>query len=96
MEATGIVRKIDVLGRISIPAELRKEYAMETGADVEFIVDADRIILQRFEPGCVFCGNHKATQVFHDKIVCRDCWNELTHLHDPNNMQETLILNKFT
>lgn len=47
MRATGIVRRIDDLGRIVIPKEIRKKFGIEEGAPLEIFVNKDEIILRR-------------------------------------------------
>lgn len=73
MKATGVVRKVDELGRVVIPIELRRTMGIEEKDPVEIFVDGDKIILKRYEPACVFCGNASEVQHFHGKMVCNDC-----------------------
>ncbi len=77
MKATGIVRKIDDLGRIVIPRELRRTLGMEIGDSLEIYVDADRVILKKYEPACVFCGSMDNIEHFKGKIVCGSCREDL-------------------
>lgn len=79
MRAIGVVRKLDQLGRIVIPKELRKKYSINVDDDIEILVDSDTIILQKFVPRCVFCQNPSETiRVFKEKHICRDCWDSIT------------------
>ncbi len=73
MKATGMVRKVDELGRVVLPIELRRTMGIEEKDPVEIFVDGDRIILKKYEPACVFCGNASEVQHFHGKLVCREC-----------------------
>ena len=57
MKSTGIVRKVDELGRVVIPIELRRTLDIEQKDGLEIFVENDRIILRKYEPACVFCGN---------------------------------------
>lgn len=73
MKATGIVRRIDDLGRVVIPKELRRAHFIEEGDPLEFFVDGDKIILRKYQPGCIFCGNTESLQLFHGKHICTSC-----------------------
>ena len=57
MKSTGIVRKVDELGRIVLPIELRRTMGIEVKDALEIYVDGDHIVLKKYEPSCVFCGN---------------------------------------
>jgi len=80
MKATGMVRKVDNLGRIVLPIELRRTLDIDLKDPLEIYVDGDSIILKKYEPACIFCGNAKDVKDIHGKIVCRDCINELKKL----------------
>lgn len=75
MKSTGIVRKVDELGRVVIPIELRRTLDIEEKDALEIYVDNDRIILRKYEPSCacVFCGNADEVTNFKGKNVCREC-----------------------
>ena len=78
MKSIGIVRKIDELGRIVLPIELRNKMDINTKDSVEILVDNDKIILKKYQPCCVFCGNADNVTMFKGKLVCRDCIEEMT------------------
>ena len=80
MKATGMVRKVDNLGRIVLPIELRRTLDIDLKDPLEIYVDGDSIILKKYEPACIFCGNAKNVKDIHGKIVCQDCINELKKL----------------
>jgi len=80
MKATGIVRKVDVLGRIVLPIELRKNLDIEKEDPIEIYVDGDYILLKKYEPACIFCGNAKNVKRIRDKNVCADCLKEIQAL----------------
>jgi len=80
MKATGIVRKVDVLGRIVLPIELRKNLDIEKEDPIEIYVDGDFILLKKYEPACIFCGNAKNVKRVRDKNVCADCLKEIQAL----------------
>lgn len=79
MKSTGIVRKVDELGRIVLPIELRRTLDIEVKDSLEIYVDGSQIILKKYEPACIFCGNAKDVVNFKGKNVCRNCLNELTN-----------------
>ena len=77
MKAIGVVRKVDELGRIVIPVELRRNLGIEILDSAEFFVDGDAIVLKKYSPGCVFCGKAKEVLNYRNKNICRYCMNEL-------------------
>ena len=77
MKSTGIVRKVDELGRIVLPIELRRTMGIEVKDALEIYVDGDLIVLKKYEPSCVFCGNAKDIIHFKGMNVCSDCAHEL-------------------
>ena len=80
MKATGIVRKVDELGRIVLPMELRRTLNIGKEDPVEIFVDDDKIILRKYEPACVFCGDAKDVQNIKGKNVCQKCIDEMKAL----------------
>ncbi len=80
MKATGMVRKVDNLGRIVLPIELRRNLDIDLKDPLEIYVDGDTIILKKYEPACIFCGNAKDVKDIQGKIVCQDCLNDLKKL----------------
>lgn len=77
MKSTGIVRKVDELGRIVLPVELRRTLNIAEKDALEIYVDDDRIILKKYEPTCIFCGNSKEVISFKGKNICPACLSEL-------------------
>jgi len=77
MKSTGIVRRVDELGRVVLPIELRRTLDIEIRSPLEIYVDGDLIILRKYEPACIFCGEAKDVINFKDKIICSDCLKEL-------------------
>jgi transcriptional pleiotropic regulator of transition state genes len=73
MKSTGVVRKIDELGRIVLPSELRRVFGIHEGDELEISVEGEQIILQKRHDLCVFCGAEAATIKFKDRRVCTDC-----------------------
>ena len=75
MKSTGMTRKVDELGRVVIPIELRRTLQMEEKDPLEIYVDGEKIILKKYEPGCIFRGNADKLRTFKDKNICEDCFN---------------------
>ena len=73
IKSTGIVRRVDELGRVVIPIELRRTLGIDEKDALEIYVDHERIILKKYEPACVFCGNAEDVQNFKGKNVCQEC-----------------------
>ncbi|NLN87254.1 MAG: AbrB/MazE/SpoVT family DNA-binding domain-containing protein [Syntrophomonadaceae bacterium] len=78
MKATGVVRKIDQLGRIVIPKEVRTAMAMGENDPIEFFVADNQVILQRYEPGCIFCGSGERVLRHKGLRVCARCMSEMS------------------
>lgn len=68
-----VVRQVDELGRVVIPIEVRRSLGIDAGAPLEFLVDGDRIVLRRYEPGCTFCGEVGELVEHRGRWVCRRC-----------------------
>jgi len=77
MKSTGIVRKVDELGRVVIPIELRRTLSIEEKDALEIYVDSDRIVLKKYEPACVFCGNADEITNFKGKNICSECMSAM-------------------
>ncbi len=73
MKSTGIIRKVDDLGRIVLPIELRRTLDIAERDELEIYMESDRIILQKFEAACVFCGSSKGLVTFRGKNICQEC-----------------------
>lgn len=73
MKSVGIVRQVDELGRIVIPKELRKVFDINFKDPLEIYTEEDRIILKKYQPTCIFCGDAKDVFLFNDKNVCPNC-----------------------
>jgi transcriptional pleiotropic regulator of transition state genes len=73
MKSTGIIRKVDDLGRIVLPIELRRVLDIAERDELEIFMDGDRIILHKYEPACIFCGTTQNLKSFCGKNVCVEC-----------------------
>lgn len=78
MKSTGMIRKIDELGRIVVPKEIRNTLGIENGDPLEIFVEGDCILLQKHAPSCLFCGKGDDVIFFRGKLCCRDCLEELS------------------
>lgn len=72
MKSTGIVRKVDELGRIVLPIELRRTLGIEEKDRIEIFVDGESIILRKYQPACIFCDNAKDIINYKGKNICPD------------------------
>lgn len=78
MKSTGIVRKLDELGRIVLPIELRRTLGIEEKDPLEIFVEDNKIILKKYQPACIFCGNAQDVFSFKGRNVCPDCARDLS------------------
>jgi transcriptional pleiotropic regulator of transition state genes len=77
MKSTGIVRKIDVLGRIVVPRETRKTLNIDIGDPIEFFFDDDKIYLKKYTRGCLFCNSMENVTNYKGQYICDSCREEL-------------------
>lgn len=73
MKSTGIVRKIDDLGRIVLPIELRRVLDIDKDSSLEIYVDNDSIILKKYQPACIFCGSSDDVVQYQGRNICAKC-----------------------
>lgn len=75
MKTTGIVRRIDPLGRIVLPKELRRTLEINTNDPLEIFVNEEQIILRKYAPGCIICGSMDNLKpvMSQNKLVCASC-----------------------
>lgn len=77
MKSTGVVRKIDELGRIVLPSELRRVFGIKEGDELEISVDGERVILEKRQDVCIFCSEENPGVDFRGRSVCETCAGEL-------------------
>ncbi|WP_143316885.1 AbrB/MazE/SpoVT family DNA-binding domain-containing protein [Clostridium sp. HBUAS56017] len=77
MKSTGVVRNLDQLGRIVLPIELRRNFELKEGDSLEIYTEGETIILKKYEPACVFCGEASGVVNFKGKNVCKECLREI-------------------
>lgn len=73
MKSIGVIRRIDELGRIVIPVELRRKLSLSPGDQLEFLIEGDSIRLRPAERRCVFCRSSQDLVAFRDQNVCQEC-----------------------
>ena len=73
MKPKGIIRKIDELGRLVIPKEIRNVHNISDGDSVEILSDGNRITVTKYMPGCLICSSDDALLEFDDKVICARC-----------------------
>ena len=78
MKSTGIVRKVDELGRIVLPIELRRTLDIAERDSLEIFVSEDTIVLKKFQPTCVFCDSAKNIINYKGKNICSSCISSLS------------------
>lgn len=79
MKSTGIVRKVDDLGRVVLPSELRKNLNIDIRDNVEIYVSGESIILKKYHPSCIFCETVDNITQFKGKNICTECLNQLNN-----------------
>ena len=83
MKSIGIIRKVDEVGRIVLPVELRRKFDINKLDPMEMYTEDDCIILKKYEPTCIFCGESNNVFEFNEKSVCTKCAKELKlHIND--------------
>lgn len=78
MTSAGMARKIDSLGRVVIPAGMRRQLGLEVGDVLDIAIEHDRVVLRKLVPACALCGNDDELAIEHQgKLVCRECLDTL-------------------
>jgi len=82
MKSTGVIRRVDELGRVVIPIEIRTQFGISEKDPMEIYVDGSSIILKKYEPNCIFCGNSKKLVEFEGKPICKKCANNICKIEE--------------
>ncbi|WP_312118321.1 AbrB/MazE/SpoVT family DNA-binding domain-containing protein [Brevibacillus reuszeri] len=84
MKGTGIVRRVDELGRLVLPAELRRTLNMDELQPLEIFVDGENIVLRKYTPGCSLCGHTETPMVnlYPQKPICTGCVDVIVNSQD--------------
>ena len=80
MRPTSIVRKVDELGRIVLPIELRRVLDIAERDEMEMYLEDDKVILRKFEPTCVFCSEARGLITYRGKTICKDCIRSMNQM----------------
>jgi transcriptional pleiotropic regulator of transition state genes len=80
MKSTGIIRRVDELGRVVLPIELRNKFGITEKDPMEIYVDGNSIILKKYEPNCIFCGGSKKLMDYEGKVICEKCAQKISNL----------------
>ena len=80
MKSTGIVRKVDELGRIVLPIELRRTLDIAERDELEIYLDDDKVVLKKYEPSCIFCGSPCGLVSYHGRNVCMECIENMSNI----------------
>lgn len=78
MKNTGMTRKVDDLGRVVIPAEMRRAFNIQEGDHLDISVEENSIILSKREEACVFCRSVEDLKEYRGRMVCASCVQELS------------------
>ncbi len=78
MKSTGVIRHVDALGRVVIPKEIRRSFQIERDEPVEVFTSDDHILLRKYSPGCVLCGEVESVKIFKDKKICLGCIDQIS------------------
>lgn len=77
MKTTGIIRRVDDLGRIVIPVEIRRVLDIDEREPLEIFVEGSSVVMKRCRTGCVFCDSGRDVADFRGKWICARCRREL-------------------
>ena len=77
MKSTGVTRQVDELGRFVLPIEIRRALNINVKDTLEIFTDGDRIILQKYQPACIFCNNVDDVVFYNGKRICVECLEKI-------------------
>lgn len=80
MKVGGVIRTIDKLGRVVIPKSMCKALNIQAEDELDITVEGKRIILQKYEPGCVFCNHGEGLVIYNGKHICARCQSAIKEL----------------
>ena len=78
MKSIGMARKVDDLGRIVLPIELRRQLGIRAGDELDIAVDGSTVLLRKIESRCVFCDSLTDLRGYREKQICKSCVGELS------------------
>ena len=77
---TGMIRRLDELGRIVIPIEIRNQFNIVEKDPIEIYVEDNSIVLKKFEPNCIFCGKTNDLVEYKKRLICKKCIDKINEL----------------
>lgn len=80
MKSTGMVRRIDNLGRIVLPIELRRVLDLDKDSALEIFIEGNQVVLKKYEPSCIFCGEAKDVEPYKGRNICAKCRKAIGNL----------------
>lgn len=80
VKSTGIIRRVDDLGRVVIPKEIRSSLEVNEKDQVEFFVEGNNVIIQKYEEKCCFCGSTDNLCEYKSKLICKNCFSNIKNL----------------
>ncbi|MDL2287302.1 AbrB/MazE/SpoVT family DNA-binding domain-containing protein [Eubacteriales bacterium OttesenSCG-928-G02] len=80
MKNTGVVRNLDLFGRVVLPMELRKNLGITDRDPMEFFIDGDKLVLRKYTPSCFFCNSSDDTVLYTNKLICKNCAKNIADL----------------
>lgn len=87
MKSTGIIRRVDELGRVVIPIEIRNKFGIAEKDPIEIFVDGSNIVLKKYEQNCIFCGNTKKLLEYKGRLVCDKCASQIKETLNGTNLE---------
>lgn len=88
MKATGILRRVDSMGRVAIPKEIRRAIGINIGDAFEIFTDDTCMVLKKYEPGCIFCGECEGVVEYDKKRICASCAAAIKDLASAKELEE--------
>lgn len=82
MKTVGIIRKVDELGRVVLPVEMRRTLGIEERDPLEISLEGENIVLRKVQCVCIFCNSEKDLLEHNGKCVCSDCRKAIHSLDD--------------
>lgn len=78
---TGMLRKVDELGRVVIPIEMRNQFGIQEKDQMEIFVEREIIMLKKYNSNCIFCGEVDDLQEYEDKLICKKCYENIKNMN---------------
>lgn len=77
LKPVGNITKVDKLGRILIPVNVRRMLGLSEGSQLEVLTDENSLVLRKYIPQCIFCANDEDLIEYKDSYICKRCLDEL-------------------